>query len=148
MENSDQVSVRVVSGAEAKPVIDAFYQRCASKHLARDSDIFFLALVDEQVVGAVRFCVEFKTPLLRSMMIDEKFRQRGIGRKLLKAFETYLDDRGIQETYCIPYSHLAQFYGQIGFRLTNEVEAPVFLQERLIEYRNLPKTFVCMRRGP
>jgi hypothetical protein len=41
---------------------------------------------------------------------------------------------GKHECYCVPYAHLVDFYGQIGFVEMTPAAAPSFLASRLEEY--------------
>ncbi len=86
--------------------------------------------------------------MLRTMMIDEKFRRHRIGSVLLSEFGRYLDENGIKNVHCLPYSHLVDFYGQIGFIVVSEDRLPPFLRTRLVDYRGKSsKIFTAMRRA-
>jgi hypothetical protein len=53
--------------------------------------------------------------------------------------------------YCIPYAHLAGFYGQIGFRQVDPGETPDFLAARLADdrFRGDGQEYLLMYRpGP
>lgn len=145
------IEIRKLIGPESSLVVDPFYSSQGSRHEARETDLFFVASRGSEVLGTVRFCEEFSTAMLRSMMVAESDRRSGVGRLLLNAFEAHLKSLGEPETFCLPYAHLVGFYGLIGFELVvDESLAPQFLQDRLIEYRERTadsgKKFVCMRR--
>lgn len=142
-----EVQIQLIAGVEATPIVDPFYEQEGKTHRARESDLFFVAVLEGDIVGVCRFCIEEETPLLRSMIVYSKLRSHKIGTQILKRFAEYLDERGIESTYCIPYDHLGSFYGQIGFEIVNEEAAPLFLQERIRTYRqNNPDKFMIMRR--
>ncbi|NUN04779.1 MAG: GNAT family N-acetyltransferase [Bdellovibrio sp.] len=140
------IEIKTIPGHEASAIVNPFYQSQSGKALARDTDLFFIAFKNTEVVGAVRFCEEENTSMLRSMMIREDQRRHGIGRLLLQEFQSYLNKNHIRDTYCLPYGHLGAFYGAIGFKTIDESFAPKFLQERLKEYRKKPESFLCMLR--
>jgi N-acetylglutamate synthase-like GNAT family acetyltransferase len=141
------VRIQLIPGFEAAPLVDPFYEQEGKNHRARPSDLFFAAFIENTIVGVCRFCVEEKTPLLRSMVVHAPLRSQKIGATLLASFAHYLDQHNIRPTYCIPYGHLEKFYGQIGFKVINEKDAPAFLQERIQTYRkNSSDTFMFMRR--
>ena len=149
---ASSVEIRKQIGPESALVVDPFYSSQGARHEARETDLFFVASRGPEVLGTVRFCEEFGTPLLRSMMVAESDRRAGVGRLLLNAFENHLKSLGDPETFCLPYAHLVGFYGLIGFELVvDESLIPQFLQDRLIEYRakhaDSGKKFVCMRRS-
>jgi hypothetical protein len=60
------------------------------------------------------------------------------------------DELGEQRCFCIPYAHLTDFYGRIGFEVAEPQPAPAFLAERLESYRALGdgKEYVLMHRPP
>lgn len=142
-----KVHIQLIPGSEAAPIVDAFYEQEGKSHRARNSDLFFVAFIESKVVGVCRFCIEEKTPMLRSMIIHAPLRTQKIGSKLLESFAKYLDENNFRPTYCIPYGHLGKFYGLIGFKIIDEIDAPTFLQERIQTYRRNPSdTFMFMRR--
>jgi N-acetylglutamate synthase-like GNAT family acetyltransferase len=148
MLKTEDLQIQIRPGHDVKNAVDAFYSKNDSQGKARADDIFFLALrKDSEIVGCVRFCVEENTPLLRTMMIDPNYRRQKIGLKLLNHFENYLVQNKIQNTFCIPYSHLENFYGQIGFNKVSDDQMPSFLFERINSYRLKGKSFFCMRRA-
>jgi N-acetylglutamate synthase-like GNAT family acetyltransferase len=137
--------IRLFYGAEARPLVDPFYERNGRQPCARDEDLFFIAM-DDAVLGCVRFCVENDTPMLRTMMVDAVHRRRGIGGLLLREFVGYLDAHQIRDVYCLPYAHLDGFYGAVGFQRIAPEQAPAFLQQRLRSYDPSGKAYLCMRR--
>lgn len=141
------VQIKMLKFTEAALVVDPFYEQEGKNHRAGRSDLFFVAFIDSKVVGVCRFCIEENTPMLRSMIVHGPMRSQKIGAKILKSFARYLDENNFRSIYCIPYAHLGNFYGSIGFKIIQEKEAPVFLQERLQNYRNTyPEKFMLMRR--
>ena len=138
--------VRIAKGATAKEQMNAFYESVGSLGRARDADLFFVAYCDGHIAGCVRYCVEQKKPMLRTMMVAKEFRLKGIGTQLLKAFAEYLDQNEIHETYCIPYAHLEKFYESIGFKKISGIKIPTSLKERLELYASSGKQYICMQR--
>lgn len=141
------VRIQLIPGSEAAAIVDAFYEQEGKQHRARNSDLFFIAFMENTIVGVCRFCVEEDTPLLRSMIVHAPLRAQKIGAKILESFAQYLDENSIRSTYCIPYDHLGSFYGLIRFEIINEEEAPAFLQDRIQQYRKKSSDkFMLMRR--
>lgn len=140
--------LKTIVGARAGETVNPFYVAHGASASARPEDLFFNAFDGDELIGSVRFCVEENTPMLRSMMIHESYRNRGVGRALLGAFGAYLDDQACRLTHCLPYGHLVAFYGEIGFEVIPEMQAPPFLIERLAGYRKKNPTtdYICMRR--
>jgi len=138
--------IRELSASEANAIVAPLYSLEGNGIGIRDTDLFFAGFLGEELEGSVRFCVEQETPMLRTMRVARKFHGQGYGGLILKHFESYLEPEGVEKTYCLPYAHLENFYGQIGFQVVEKEEAPAFLQERLKEYRQRPESFLCMCR--
>lgn len=139
------VNVEIKLGIACQQIVDAHYAQFGSRGRARPSDMFFLAMDRDQLVGCVRYSVEEETPMLRTMMIAEVHRRQGIGLRLLKEFARHLEQNNIHNVFCLPYPHLENFYGQIGFQRVGLNETPMFLQQRMAEHQNGNRT-ICMRR--
>lgn len=144
---SSNIDIRIKLGSQVDKLVNDFYSKNRSSGTARAEDVFFLAYQDSTLVGCVRFCLENNTALLRTMMIDPSIRRKKIGSQLLQAFDHYLNENKISEIYCIPYDHLRDFYGQIGFKTADENTIPLFLQERLAQYRKKDMKVLCMKRS-
>ncbi len=135
------------TGLECSEQVNAFYKQCGSSNQARPSDLFFLMLREDHILGCVRYCVEEGEAMLRSMMVDEKYRRQKIGNQILHAFEAYLQENDIESVYCLPYPHLEKFYGQIDFQTVEGNDIPLFLRDRMVFYeKNSGKKYICMRR--
>lgn len=140
------VEVRRAQGSTVKAQMNAFYESVGSLGRARDEDLFFVAYKDGHLAGCVRFCVESKIPMLRTMQVAKEFRRMGVGHELLKAFAEYLDENNIRNTYCIPFAHLEEFYESIGFKKVVGILIPTYLKERLELYSSSGKQYICMHR--
>ncbi|MBI2047518.1 MAG: GNAT family N-acetyltransferase [Parcubacteria group bacterium] len=105
-----------------------------------------VAQIDDEIIGVVRVCPENGIRVLRGMQIKPEKQGRGIGSRMLCEIKKLLEGK---DCFAIPYKHLEEFYGQIGFKKINEKEAPEFLDKRIIEYReNHPdKSFILMKKS-
>ncbi len=81
--------------------------------------------------------------VLRTMLVTESVRSRGIGMKLLLAAVERLKG---QVCYCIPYRSVVPFYRRIGFEVIDDAAAPSHLRDRLIRYRGEGHDAVVMKR--
>jgi predicted N-acetyltransferase YhbS len=70
---------------------------------------------------------------LRGMRVADSHQGRGMGTALLRELEPLLAN---QDCYCIPFSHLEQFYSSIGFEVLEDGLVPAFLAERAARYRS------------
>ena len=107
------------------------------------ADTVWLAETADEAVGIVRVAAEQGTLVLRGMRIAEHARRRRLGTRMLEAIAEWLQGR---ECYCVPYPHLVEFYGQIGFAVLEPTAAPAFLAGRVADYRNSGQEAILMRR--
>jgi pimeloyl-ACP methyl ester carboxylesterase/N-acetylglutamate synthase-like GNAT family acetyltransferase len=135
------------SGPRERARVCAFYVASGHSGLVGPVDRVLIAEAGGEIVGAVRLCVEEGAQVLRTMRVRPDFQRRGIGRLLLRRFATMLDGR---DCFCIPYAHLAGFYGDIGFEAVPPDALPPHLATRLAGYRaRTPNVAVIgMRRRP
>ncbi|HWZ03677.1 MAG TPA: GNAT family N-acetyltransferase [Mucilaginibacter sp.] len=107
------------------------YALCGYRGGVHQDDLVFVAIEDQNIIGAVRICFENDEKVLRGMYIQPQFRNGGIGKAMLHFLIEHVD---MADCYCLPYCHLQSFYGLIGFREIKTGEAPFFLAERLKSY--------------
>ena len=119
------------------------HSRVLSIYAIDPADTVWLAEDGEDSVGIVRVAAEQGTLVLRGMRIVEHARRQRLGTRMLEAIAAWLGDR---ECYCVPYPHLVNFYGQIGFNVLEPAVAPKFLAERVAEYRRSGQEAILMRR--
>ena len=108
------------------------------------TDTPIVAVAEGGIVGVVRIAREHGHQLLRGLFLDEDRRGAGLGSRMLAALVRQLDDA---PCWLVCGPHLIGFYGQQGFRLTHDDEAPPHLQERVQHYR---RTYgpQCLLRRP
>lgn len=135
--------IRISTAPEDHPVARRIYAAYDYPTAIRDTDLVFVARVDGQPAGVVRLCDEEGVTVLRGMRVLPPYQRQGVGRQLLQACLPALDTR---TSYCIPYSHLVQFYSAVGFAVVQPEEVPVFLAERLATYRREGKDVLLMKR--
>jgi predicted N-acetyltransferase YhbS len=134
--------VTVQSGDQHR--VAAFYRRAGYGGGVCADDITLVATTEEGIVGVVRLCNETGVIVLRGMQVDPAFQRQGIGRMLLLHSLRHLD-KGV--AYCLPYAHLAGFYGEAGFVPAPPAMLPPFLAERLAGYLRKGQGVIAMRRS-
>jgi N-acetylglutamate synthase-like GNAT family acetyltransferase len=123
--------------------VKTFYEKVGYGGGAKSVDQIFLARIEHQLVGVVRLCPEMGVVVLRGMQILLSFQRQQIGTQLLKYCSHRLAG---QSCYCIPWRHLRDFYGQIGFWEISSMEAPAFLRERLESYNAREMDVILMHK--
>jgi len=110
--------------------VQLFYRECGYGGGVNDSDRVAIA-VENEIIAAVRICFEQGFKVLRGMQVAAAYQSQGLGSAILQFLDQNL---GLYDCYCLPYAHLALFYGQVGFKEILPAQAPVFLAERLGNY--------------
>ena len=139
---SIDVAIRIAQSHELGQVLAAYRAWGYGAGIAPD-DITWVAEAAGELVGTVRIAPESGTLVLRGMQIAEPWRGHAIGRRMLSTVTSWLDGR---ECYCVPYAHLAGFYGRAGFVELALSAAPPFLAARLTEYRRRALKVIIMKR--
>jgi N-acetylglutamate synthase-like GNAT family acetyltransferase len=134
--------IRVAIPAEYE-LLTEMYRRWGYRAGIAQSDVVYIAEHAGEPVGLVRRTFENDVTMLRGMQIDPAYRRRGLGSRLLDAFVADVRD---QQSFCIPFAHLTDFYARGGFRIIAKEVAPHFLAERLDHYRREGNDVLLMRR--
>jgi hypothetical protein len=118
------------------------YEAWGYKEGIRPEDTVWTAEEGAELIGIVRIAPEHGALVLRGMRVAESRRGNGTGTQMLAALTAWLNGR---ECWCVPYVHVAGFYGCAGFEEA-ELAAPLFLRERLAQYRGRGLKVTIMRR--
>jgi N-acetylglutamate synthase-like GNAT family acetyltransferase len=121
-----------------------FYKAAQYGGTVSDDSVAFFAEEGDALIGVARIELECGTLVLRGMRVSIERRREQVGTALLKEIARYL---GEQPCYCIPYTHLIEFYAQVGFIEIVAPEAPPHLRERLSEYRAAGLDVTMMRKS-
>ncbi len=127
------------------PDIAAFYELCGYSGGISADDTIFVAVRDSWLVGAVRLCEEQGVVVLRGMQVLARFQRQGIGQSLL---DECLPEVNKSFCYCVPFAHLAEFYGANGFERCETGDAPDFLEDRCTNYIEQGHDVLVMGRAP
>jgi predicted N-acetyltransferase YhbS len=138
------IEVRRAMAEDISRVVNFYAERRYGGRI-RPEDVVFLAEHNGEPVGVVRLATKEGVVVLRGMQVHPRFQRQGIGKRLLATVAQELDGR---DCFCIPYAHLAGFYGRIGFHVIEPAKVPVFLRLRLERYQNRGdgKEYLIMHR--
>jgi len=89
----------------------------------KESDVHFVALENEQVVGVVVLVPHYKKGIgkLRQMATAEKVRGKGYGIQLVKALEEYAAKNGMTSILLHSRHYAAGFYEKLGYKIRSDV---------------------------
>ena len=133
---------RELSSTE-KERVNSFYELTSYKQPVSPIDRVFVAESGSEIVGAVRIESLNGVQTLRGMYMHPEYIGKGIGSKLLKFIEPVLNGT---KSYCIPFSHLRDFYSQVGFSEIPSQKAPAFLNERYEKYKQAGHKVLILHR--
>jgi GNAT superfamily N-acetyltransferase len=142
MEAKD-VSIRIARSNDISRIATAYSQWGYGGGIT-PADTAWLAEAAGELIGVVRVAPEHGTLVLRGMRIAEQWQRLGIGTRLLTAVGSWLDEG--RKCYCVPYTHLVHFYGQIGFVEIATAAAPTFLSSRVAGYKHRSLDVLIMVR--
>ena len=129
-----------IHGDRAEAV--AFYREQLGRVVdIADDEELLLEHDDGAVIASVRLAPGHGTLEPRTMVVDGRRQRTGIGSRLLARAARAIGDR---ECYCLCWSYLEGFYGQVGFVRVDETTLPEFLRERFAS----SKDQIAMRRAP
>jgi amino-acid N-acetyltransferase len=132
---SDYVPVRELLGDANLPVEDFVFE-----HLA------FVACDDEQPVAAIGCERLGKSWLLRSLVVADGQRSRGLGARLVEALEADARDQGVGEIWLLTIDAYG-FFESLGYRRRKRDEAPTAIRGSA-EFSDLcPASAVLMSRS-
>jgi GNAT superfamily N-acetyltransferase len=137
-----EISVRIAR-ADERGTLAALYEQWGYYGGMTSADIVYVAEIGRGAVGIVRRTVEEGVTMLRGMQVDPAYHRRGIGSQLLDAFARDIKEL---ECFCIPFAHLTEFYGRIGFTVAAAESSPEFLVARTERYRLEGHQVLIMRR--
>ena len=141
MTSPDNVRVRLGTPADLADVVE-LYREWRYRGGVQPDDRLIVAEDDGRIVGVVRLTREHGHTMLRGMRVQPAYQRSGIGSRMLRLFEQQLND----ECLCVPFAHLLDFYGQIGFREISRDDAPAFLAERARSYEAEGHKVAIMKR--
>lgn len=131
----DLPRIRALLGEQGLPVCDL------------DARVQFLvACAAGEVIGAGALEPYGETALLRSLVVQDSWRGRGLGRRLVKALERQARAAGVRELVLLTDS-AQEFFAQIEFRRIERTQAPPAVRDSA-EFRTLcPSSAVCMSKA-
>ncbi len=107
---------------------------------------FFLAFEGLIFIGIIGLENCNKAALLRSMVVNEPFRNKGYGKEICKLLINYAENKKIEALYLLTCT-AKSFFEKIGFGVIDRNSAPIEIKKTK-EFSSLcPSTTVCMKKA-
>ncbi len=105
--------------------------------------IFLVALSEGKTIGCVAIEIYGTYGLLRSLAVNNDFRGKGIGQKLVAEVEKWSRDYGLKKLYLLTTT-AAGFFPKIGWSKTDRQAVPESIAASSEFSSICPSTAVCM----
>lgn len=113
--------------------------------LGRGQRMFLVALSDGKAVGCVAVEMYGSDGLLRSLAVNNDFRGKGIGQKLVAEAEAWSRDNGLKSLYLLTTT-AAGLFPKVGWKNTERVSAPENIAASSEFASVCPSSAVCMMK--
>jgi len=115
------------------------------KDLGTGQRMFLVAISDGKTVGCVAVEMYGTVGLLRSLAVNNDFRGKGIGQKLVAEAEVWSFDNGLKTLYLLTTT-AAGFFPKIGWSNTDRTSVPESIALSSEFASVCPSTAVCMKK--
>ena len=109
---------------------------------------FYIAQSDDdsKILGLIGLESKQSVGLLRSLVVSDSFRGRGVGVKLVKVIEKYAHSLGIKNIYLLTNT-ADQFFKRLGYTAIPRNILPEFIRQTAEFSSICPKSSVCMQKS-
>jgi len=128
---------------ELKTKVNEFYRTMEYHSGWSDNEQAYCFLANNVVKGCVKVENIHGIRMLRGMYLEKNLQSKGFGTLLIKHIEPALNEA---TSYCLPFAHLSEFYGQIGFEKIPCESLPDFLITRFKKYQEMGHKIIAMKR--
>lgn len=116
------------------------------KDLGTGQRMFLVAISDGKTVGCVAVEMYGTVGLLRSLAVNNDFRGKGIGQKLVTEAEIWSFDNGLKSLYLLTTT-AAGFFPKIGWSNVDRETVPESIAGSTEFTSECPSTAVCMKKN-
>jgi N-acetylglutamate synthase-like GNAT family acetyltransferase len=119
---------------ERFPLAKNFFKQARyHSHVGKDDEVYILRDITNanKLVAAVRLVTSSEHLILRSMVVDNAYRNKGVGSLFLQHLQSPLSQR---ICWCFPFTGLEAFYAQVGFRCIPPDQTPSAIADKFHRY--------------
>lgn len=102
---------------------DRYFPKESNKIMAKNCPVFFVAIRNNELIGACRLLTDFsRYALLLDLIVRKTERNKGIGKNLVKQVTSYCKDQKIHHLILTTDSRVAwltDFYQKLGFQVVS-----------------------------
>lgn len=151
LERAVDVGENVASGADGEdrlPYVEALLQRndLPADDLESEPGCFYVAFDGDDPVGIGGLEVHGRDGLLRSVVVEQSLRGRGLGTALAEELEELAAAAGIEMLYLLTTT-VADFFAERGYVEVARAEAPPSIRETSEFAELCPASATCMRKS-
>jgi len=115
------------------------------KDFAGGQRIFLVAHSDNKTVGCVAVEIYGTLGLLRSLAVNNDYRGKGIGQKLVAEAETWSSNNALKSLYLLTTT-AAEFFPKMGWSTTDRKAVPEIISASSEFASVCPSTAVCLMK--
>lgn len=133
----------IEASEDLRKQINHFYQTLGYSSGWGQDEIAYCLVANNKVAGCVKIESLNGNLILRGMYLETTAQRKGFGTLLIRYIEPFLNN---STSYCLPFSHLACFYEQIGFIKVDPLDLPEALIRRHKKYQDKGIDVIAMKR--
>ncbi|MDD3079385.1 MAG: arsenic resistance N-acetyltransferase ArsN2 [Paludibacter sp.] len=115
------------------------------RDLVSGQRIFLVAIFGDQVIGCVAVEPYCGSGILRSLAVNESFRNQGVGQKLLSGAEIWAGNNGIQTLYLLTMT-ASTFFSKMNWNTTDRSAVSAEVAQSSEFASVCPATAICMKK--
>jgi len=108
-------------------------------------DSFLIGCIGTETIGIGGVEIFGRQGLLRSLVVKEEFRGKGLGKALCRLLEGHAASNGVEELYLLTTT-AAGFFRKLGFSKIERGSAPEAIKSSDEFARLCPATAICMSK--
>lgn len=144
--NTTQTTITKANNGQRQSIVSLLQsEKLPVEDLPVSLDNFFVALVNNKIIGAIGLEPYDNCGLLRSMVVDKEHRNKNVASQLVQQLEEYAKAIGINGIYLLTETALAYFKRK-GYEPISRDEAPKPIQASSEFSHVCPVSAVVMKK--